>query len=834
MEKIIFYKFKKVDNNWFVIFQDERGNQKIIKNNRNMLIDYLDKNNECIFIGANNHKYDDIFITSIIKDNSLNAPIDDNDIVRYLPRTLDITQGIVRNNLVDFNSIVCSVWGDRALINFYALNNDEIEKELIYNVNIISSLYNVEERKKFINWKINLIKNYNLSKESYFSSFGRIMENILGLKIEDSENDGYNKKFVLDSKLDMELKNKNDTFINTLLITLKEYYEGNNDNFPTTLLGKCLVKFNNQGIHGSIDKDIYDTSGNNTYLYIDFNSFGPSILINNGWLKDSAVNSERYKEIRDLRIALKSKKQLEQLFYKYILNAGLDDLSKVYTKDGDNVGLSLTVSGIMTMMLLYRNLEKYNIDLIECNTDGLIVKCPKKDIENIRNEVKSLEEKLSLSCDVDVVNKIVHFDEKNYIMEFENGKTKHLGVFGLFQDNPLNDKGVFAIDEALRNYYFYDIPVSETIRKLRDNNNLKAFQLIKRKKSNEKNKYLFIDGKYEMDTCPVNRLFAVSKDKIKNQFYVKRKNGNFGEYRVKRGKSVKDGYFYFEVSDRALPDINDIDITYYINECYKVIEKHHKMANININLNRPTGFAFIDLDGTLIPDKTEELQNKIFMDAAEKLSVNPDNEYNLFCKKNGNYIVQFLSECKKHKGYGTIDNFAMFLKEKGLFVSGSLNEYKEFVEKYLKLDMQNSSEIGEYKDARLMLEKLKNEGYILYLYSNWFSKVQKAKLKVNNLDEYFNSLYTIDNFYAKSSVKGWEDVLKTSGVEKGDLTIMIGNGSSDLVPKRFEIPSLIINRKGSISKSVRNNGIILNSFGEIIDKNFTEEIRLVKSRINKK
>ena len=178
------------------------------------------------------------------------------------------------------------------------------------------------------------------------------------------------------------------------------------------MIDDCKINFSEQGILGTTKKDCIDTDLNSeyAYLYIDFNSFGPNILINNNWLDEVATYKERYSEIKNQRIALKAKKQPEQLYYKYILNSGLDYLIEVNTKNNENIGLSLAANGIMTMMLLYQNLKKYNVNLIECNTDGLIVRCPKENVEDVKEEVRKIEKELNLSCDVDKINKIVHFE----------------------------------------------------------------------------------------------------------------------------------------------------------------------------------------------------------------------------------------------------------------------------------------------------------------------------------------------------------------------------------------------------------------------------------------
>ena len=836
MNSIIFYKLKIFESSWHILFLNSNGEYKYIKNNCEDLRNYLELNKETIFIGANNSRSDDIILTSLIKNNSLAASnIVEEDKEKYLPIILDITQGIVRNTLIDFNVITCSQWnGNMPLVNYYAIDETEIKRELFLDVELIKNLYNIEERRKFLNWKINVVSDYNLPKKAYTASFGRLMQYIIGLNIDNSVED---KKFTLDANLDIELKKMNDPFLNDLLSNLKEMYLKGTDDKIVIDIQNCRVKFNKQGIYGSIQNDLVDTDSNNLYLYIDFNSFGPSILINNEWLKDVSRFPDRYKEIRDIRIDLKGKKQLEQLFYKNILNAGLDDLNEVYTSNNENIGVSLSMSGIMTMMLLYRKIEKYGIDLIECNTDGIIVKCSKEVVNSIKEEVKQLEDKLSLSCDVDVVNKIVHFDEKNYMMEFDNGKIKHIGVFGAFQDNPLNCTGIIAVDEALRNYYLYDVPVSVTLRNIRNNNDLKAFQIVRKWRSNEKSKYLKVDDKYILCPCKVNRLFAIKEDKMENALYINGSKGNMEIYKEKRGRSVKEGYFYFELSDRGVPNIYDLDLTYYINKCYKVIKAHPKRTNIYLNYNNDNKVAFIDLDGTLIKDKDEHLMHEIFVNASDGLVNQNDieNKYNLFCQRQGNYLLQFLGICKKYKGYGTVENFAQFLMDKQLFSNSNIQNYKAFVNKLLQLEKDLSYLIESNANSKQLLEYLKGEGYKLLLYSNWFKIVQEEKLETHELLNYFDNLCTIDEYYAKSSVTGWNDLLKSNNIDEKCLKVMIGNSSSDIVPKRLNIPSFILTSKDkSISSSVLNNGNIISSLDEIQYPYFTSEILKMGNMANNK
>ena len=840
MKNVVFYKLKKFNNHWTIVFlKDGSEELTIVKDDIKLLKKFLNGIKDSILVGANNYVYDDILLTSLIKNGNLYGEVTNDDITSLLPISLDITQGIVRNSLIDYNNMVCSLWDEdgNILPYNYALREEDVTKQLVEDVEIIKSFYDNEERRRFLNWKIKIIEEYNLPKEAYHYSYGDITREILGLKINDENR--VSRRFTLDTRLSEVLKQKNDPFLNNLLKKLREYYSKDNNLDKLSIkIGDCLVKFNEQGILGSMEHDYIDTNekGDNTYLYIDFNSFGPNILINNDWLDKVAKHKEKYSEIKDKRIKLKREKNLEQLYYKYLLNSGLDYLNKVNSKNNENVGLSLTVSGIMTMMLLYRNLLPYDVELIECNTDGLIVKCPNNMVELIKAEVKKLEEELSLSCDVDIVKKIAHFNTASYVMEFIDGSQKHLGDFGAFQTHPLYNSGIEAVEIALRNYYMDGIPVSTTLRNLRNDNNLRAFQIVKKQKKNEKTKYIKVNDKYVLYDRLSSRLFAVTKETIHNPFYVSNNKGGYEEYKVKRGRSVKDGYYHFELADQKLPNIHDIDLTYYINECYKVIDKHPLINSVQFMKESPKKNCFIDLDGTLIKDKVELISYKIFVNAVSGLIPEKDINiaYNLFSNSKGGYLLQFLGLCKKYKGYGTIDNFAEFLKYKDLFPGKKLNEYQEFVTRYLKYDREYSVNIESHNGSKELLEYLKSEGYDTILYSNWFKNVQEAKLESHDLLPYFKDLCTIDEYYAKSSVKGWEDILLSQDVDTTDFNIMIGNGTNDLVPKRFNIPSIIVNHTGKPNgKTVLANGIIVNSFHEITNPNFQKEMHEVKKLMKK-
>lgn len=836
MENVIFYKFRKSNNNWIIAFlNNETNNYTIIKNDINSLKEFLDNQKNSVFIGANNSIYDDIFITSLLKNGNLYDEVKKEDIEETLPISFDVTEGIVRNNIIDFNNMVSCLWDkdNKPLLYNYSYKEEDIETQLKKDLLIIQSFYQDNERNNYINWKKEVIEEFNLPKSAYRESYGYIMKQIVGLEINESSPNSNN--ITLDSRLDKALKGKNDPFLNQLLNILMYYYNNINTLEKQKIkLDNCLIKFNLQGITGSMDSDYIDTNIKDDikYLYIDFNSFGPNILINNKWLDEVAKNPSNYELVKNRRIDLKGKKDIKQLYYKYLLNSGLDYLNKVKTKNGENIGLSLTITGIMTMMLLYSNIKPYGIELIECNTDGFIVKCPSKYIDKVKLEVKKIEKDLSLSCDVDIVDKIAHFNTQNYVMQYENGSEKHLGYFGNAQTHPLYCSGITAVETALKEYYLNGIPVSVTLRKLRNENELKAFQIIKKPKINEKRRYINDGGLYYPYDRTSYRLFAVREDALKTPLYTKNKKEKYEIDKKKRGRSVKDGFYYFELSDNHIPNIYDIDLNYYIDECYKIINAHPINKEIQIMKPKQKKFCFVDIDGTLIKNKDEITTYTIFSNAAKELVKDEEISiaYNLFNKQKGCYLLQFLSLCKTPRKPGSIeDYFAEFLESKNLFPGKTTAEYKLFVKRFLENDKEFSTLLSTYTYAKELLVYLKNEGVYNCINSNWFKSVQTTKLESTGLDEYIDDICTIDDHQAKPSLAGWKELLNNHNVSSDDFVISLGDTTSDIAPKSLNIPSIIIDHnERKLSQRVLSNGIIINDFSEIMNPNFYSEIDKIK------
>lgn len=243
---------------------------------------------------------------------------------------------------------------------------------------------------------------------------------------------------------------------------------------------------------------------------------------------------------------------------------------------------------------------------------------------------------------------------------------------------------------------------------------------------------------------------------------------------------------------------------------------------------------FFGLNGTLVPNYTDEEKFNAFLYAVDGI-LDPNEirgAYELFSSLPGNYIRKFINECSRYNGYGNIVNFAWFLKRLNFFHDEGILVYFTFLTKYFSFINDLASDVLVFDNTKEMLDKLKDDGYQIYLYDNVFGAEAEIKLKKNGIDNYFNKKYTIDYVYAKSS-KGWEYILSENDIDsKQDLVMMIGDSSTDIPTKKTGVLSITVNHDGRcLSDSITSRSLIIPSFDYIIDPNFTSNMEKRKIKI---
>ena len=243
------------------------------------------------------------------------------------------------------------------------------------------------------------------------------------------------------------------------------------------------------GIHGASEKPIYRKG---LILHVDVGSYYPSYLIAHQRVTRSARHPEKYAEVYTTRMELKrAGKKKEQAPYKLLLNslsgAMKDKNNPAYDPCMNN---TMVVNCQLMLIMLLEWLEQIpDFELIQSNTDGLIVKIPDTDeafnmLDDIcyKWERTCSTERCDITLAFDQVDFIYQKDVNNYLFKF-TGVDKYERKGAYVKELSRLDADLPIINRALVDYMTKGIHPRLTIRDCMD---LMEFQ-----------KLVKLSGKYE-------------------------------------------------------------------------------------------------------------------------------------------------------------------------------------------------------------------------------------------------------------------------------------------------------------------------------------------------
>ena len=228
------------------------------------------------------------------------------------------------------------------------------------------------------------------------------------------------------------------------------------------------------GVHGARLK----YHGKGLYLHVDVESYYPLLMIVYGFLTRNSQTPEKFKEIYETRVALKrAGKKAEQAPYKIVINGTFgiskDPTSTAYDPLQAN---NICINGQLLLVDLIEKLETVpGFELIQSNTDGLIIKIPDTDeaFEQTDDICYEWEQRTGMKLAFDVITEIYQKDVNNYVFKFENGEIERKGSY-VQKSNPLKND-LTIINTALVEYMINGVPVEETINNCND---LNQFQKV--------------------------------------------------------------------------------------------------------------------------------------------------------------------------------------------------------------------------------------------------------------------------------------------------------------------------------------------------------------------
>ena len=315
------------------------------------------------------------------------------------------------------------------------------------------------------------------------------------------------------------------------------------------------------GIHAAKEK-YYCNNKDRQIWHVDVASFYPRLMIYHKLLTRNSKNPEKFKEIFERRIQLKKEgKKKEQAPLKIVINSTYGACKDVYSAAYDPRQANLiTLNGQLMLLDLIEHLEAIpGFDLIQSNTDGLIISLPNDDesFDKMDDICYEWEQRCNMELEFDEIESIYQKDVNNYVFRFADGKLERKGAY-VKELNPL-DFDLPIVNKALVDYMMNKVAVETTIGLCDD---LIMFQKIAKLSG----KYEYVEHNNKKYTYKCYRVFA-SKDPSDGRLLKvkKKETGMVGE----KFANTPESCFIFndDVTDVKVPA--KLDKQWYIDLAHK-------------------------------------------------------------------------------------------------------------------------------------------------------------------------------------------------------------------------------------------------------------------------
>lgn len=592
--KIYGYDFEVYSKiNWFCVTfinYEDRNKEVVIVNDRVKLIEFYNAHKDDIFISYNGRQYDTGIFKGIL--DGMNVGFVNDKLIKEGKKPFQVVKNAKKYPLNDYDTIL----KDKSLKQLEAFMGDDIrETEVDFNIDrpltqeeIEQTLYynhhDVIEVLRVLDYcwddfegQLDIIELYGLDM-SYFTKTKvqlAVSPKILNAVDQHTLDDEFDIRLPETIRLSDKYKFIPEWYMNPKNWRYKEHLRSednqHNNQLCCTVAGIPHV-FAWGGCHGADDKEAVFEG---IILHADVASMYPTTDIEYGLLSRKFKNPDDFKQMRDFRLKLKSEKNPKNKALKPMINgvygAGKDRNNPSY----DPLMANLTcIFGQMFILDLIDKLEPY-CRLLQTNTDGIFVLCENEEMKNKVIEITNqVGERLKMEFEIDEYTKLIQKDVNNYIAVKKNGELECKGAMVKFNKPIDNDLPI--LNDAVRNYLAYDIPVEQTINECKEY--IKFQKVIKL--SAKYKEIWYGNGVSGKDSKITSINGELLKGKVHRVFASKRQSDG-SIYKLKIEKGIKS-YEQFantpthlfidneDVHDKSIPEY--LDKEYYINEAKKRID----------------------------------------------------------------------------------------------------------------------------------------------------------------------------------------------------------------------------------------------------------------------
>lgn len=586
-----FEVFTKI--NWFCVTfinYEDRNKEVVIVNDRAKLIEFYNEYKDNIFISYNGRQYDTGIFKGIL--DGMNVGYVNDKLIKEGKKPFQVVKNAKKYPLNDYDTIL----KDKSLKQLEAFMGDDIrETEVDFNIDrpltqeeIEQTLYynhhDVIEVLRVLDYcwddfegQLDIIELYGLDM-SYFTKTKvqlAVSPKILNAVDQHTLDDEFDIRLPDTIQLSDKYRFIPEWYMNPKNWRYKEHLRSednqHNNQLCCTVAGIPHV-FAWGGCHGADDKEAVFEG---IILHADVASMYPTTDIEYGLLSRKFKNPDDFKQMRDFRLKLKSEKNPKNKALKPMINgvygAGKDRNNPSY----DPLMANLTcIFGQMFILDLIDKLEPY-CRLLQTNTDGIFVLCENEEMKNKVIEITNqVGERLKMEFEIDEYTKLIQKDVNNYIAVKKNGELECKGAMVKFNKPIDNDLPI--LNDAVRNYLAYDIPVEQTINECEEYIKFqKVIKLSAKYKeiwygngvSGKDNKITSING--ELLKGKVHRVFA-SKRQLDGSIYKLKIEKGVKSYEQFANTPTHLFIDNEDVHDKSIPEY--LDKEYYINEAKKRID----------------------------------------------------------------------------------------------------------------------------------------------------------------------------------------------------------------------------------------------------------------------
>lgn len=509
-----FYKFEVFPNLWICLVKNGKKVQRII-NDKSALIRALSSNK--FLVGHGNYEYDDVILWAILYDKNpyyysqhlKNGVIDDFRFLKIPYITLDTMQELA--NAPGLQEI--EAFQGKKIHQLTIDHNKPLTDEHIKAVSeqCYRDVCNIEEifffRKAYFESKFEVVQTFGLPIHTLRKSQTGLVAEVL-----------HANPVTYNDRLDIQYDKR--LLLEELPAGLVRFYDEIKKHWQNGADAEQLETLKHQeaiagiehlygfgGIHGARK----DYISNGLFLHIDVKSFYPSLMINNNFISRATSSPELFKQLYDKRMQLLSERNPKEQLYKLLLNKTFGAFKSKYNKLFDaRQANNIAINGQLILTHLILILEPV-AELIQSNTDGIIIKCENDAKSIILEIVNRFSEQYELMFDIKEIERIAQRDVNNYAVRYRDGKIKAVGFMARHEGGNWSRNHLNIIDIASVKYYMDGVEVSRTVIDEYKKGNIEAFQMVVKTGTYD---YIAQETKEgQLLTLPnVNRIFAAKSD----------------------------------------------------------------------------------------------------------------------------------------------------------------------------------------------------------------------------------------------------------------------------------------------------------------------------------